>query len=163
MQADGKILVAGWANDASLASRPVVLRRAASGVSEDTGFGNTSGRGLFVATSDSAIYDDLTIDTSGRIALVGSDGTSRSGAVRRLTRAGVPDTTFNGTSGPTLYSARTSNPTTPAYSTAFKRVFLDGGRPVLAGESPDSSSANTDYDLVITRLQSDLIFADSFE
>lgn len=163
VQADGKILASGWANIQSLAARPVVLRRQASSVAEDVGFGNVNSRGIFLGTSDNMIYNDIATDTLNRIVLVGSYGPSRKGAVQRLTMNGIPDLTFNGTSGASLFTARTTDPTVESHSTAFEHVFLDGGRPVIAGESPDSASANTDYDLVITRLRSDLIFANSLE
>ncbi len=112
VQPDGKILASGWAIIETLVVRPVVLRVALDGFSEDTAFGNIVGHGLYRGGFDNVVYNDLAVDSRGRI---------------------------------------------------FKRLFLDGGRPVLAGESPYSTNAATDYDLVITRLKTDLIFANGFE
>lgn len=163
VQADGKILATGYTTMSDFKVRGVVLRRQAASVAEDTTFGNVAGRGLFVTATDDTIYSDVAVDGLGRIVLVGEYATTRKGTVRRLTTAGAPDTTFGNQAGETLYTARRSAPTLESYSTTFKRVALDGGQPIVAGESPDSGTANTDYDLVLMRLSSDLIFANGFQ
>ncbi|MDC8011054.1 hypothetical protein [Tahibacter soli] len=162
VQADGKILAAGYTTMSDLKVRGVVLRRQAASVAEDTTFGNVAGRGLFVTGTNDTIYGDVAVDGLGRVVVAGEYAAARKGAVLRLTAAGVPDTAFNGTSAETLYTARRSTPTIESYSTTFRRIALDGGQPLVAGESPDSATANTDYDLVLTRLSSDLVFADGF-
>lgn len=163
VQADGKILASGYTTLQTLEVRGVILRRDAGGVGEDTTFGNTSGRGLYVSPNDATIYNDVAVDGLGRIIVAGENAATRRGLVRRLTAfGGTPDSSFNA-GAEALFAANQSNATTPSYSTMFRRVFMDGGKPVLAGESPDSSTANTDYDMVLMRLDSDLIFANGFQ
>lgn len=162
VQADGKPVALGWANDAGLNSVPVVLRRLAGSVAEDTGFGNVAGRGLFVESGlAGAIYNGLAIDSLGRILLAGEYAPARTGIVVRLTPAGATDIEFNNGYARGYY-APTSG-TSNSWRTRFRGVFLDAGRPVLAGESPDSTTADTDYDMMLTRLQSDLIFANGLQ
>jgi uncharacterized delta-60 repeat protein len=163
VQPDGKIVAAGWTTMPDLKVRGVVLRRQAASVSEDTTFGNVAGRGLFVTTTDDTLYRDIAVDPTGRLVVAGDYAAQRRGAVIRLTAAGAPDTTFGNSQAETLYGARRSDPTVTAYSTTFARIALDGARPLVAGESPDSATANTDYDLVLMRLSSDLIFANGFQ
>ncbi|MEO8803666.1 MAG: hypothetical protein ABI304_10115, partial [Rudaea sp.] len=96
----------------------------------------------------------------GRIILVGTSGSPSRGTVERLTPNGILDAPFS--SGyVSFYDAPFGS--SPSYTTTFKRLFLDGGRPVIAGEAPFSTSANSDYDLVVTRLKTELIFANGFE
>ena len=163
VQADGKPVALGWANDANLKSVPVLLRRKTIGSAEDKpGFGNVANRALMVLPSTDAIYYGLAVDGRKRLVLAGEFPAFSSGIVTRLNTDGSVDTSFNGTGSPSAYMAQDSGGQS-AYTTAFKRVFLDAGRPVLAGEAPDSHTANFDFDLVITRLQSDLIFANGLE
>ncbi|MBS0558144.1 MAG: hypothetical protein JSR27_12090 [Proteobacteria bacterium] len=162
VQADGKAVALGWANDANTHAVPVLLRRQSVSVAEDTGFGNVSGRGLMVLPTTDAIYYGLAVDSRKRLLLAGEFSAYSSGIVTRLNTDGSVDTSFNGTGSPSAYMAKTTGGQS-AYKTAFKRMFIDAGRPVLAGEAPDSHTAATDYDLVVTRLQSDLIFANDLE
>lgn len=163
VQADGKPVALGWANDANLKSVPVLLRRKAVGSAEDKpGFGNVANRALMVLPSTDAIYYGLAIDDLKRLVLAGEYPAFSSGIVTRLNTDGSVDSSFNNTGSPSAYMAKESGGQS-AYKTAFKRVFLDAGRPVLAGEAPDSHTAAADYDLIATRLQSDLIFANDLE
>lgn len=163
VQTDGKPVALGWGNDANLKSVPVLLRRLANSVAEDKpAFGNTPNRALMVLPWTDAIVNGLAIDSRGRIVLAGEYAPFKAGIAGRLLSSGAIDTNFNGTTSPSAYFAPTGA-TQQAFRTAFKRVFLDAGRPVLAGEAPDSNSAATDYDLVATRLQADLIFANDLE
>lgn len=166
VQADGKPVALGWANhDGSLKPVPVLLRRREATAAEDTTtFGNIAGRGLAVLWPwTDSVLNGLAFDSRGRILLAGEYAPFKAGIAARLGPDGAIDASFNGTTSPSAYFARTSS-LQSAYTTSFKRVFLDaGGRPVLAGEAPDSNTAATDYDLVMARLQSDLIFANGFD
>ena len=163
VQPDGKILASGWTTMGDLSVRGVVLRREAGTVSEDTTFGNVSGRGLYLSGTSDTLYNDVAVDGLGRAIVVGDYLATRQSAIRRLTPQGVPDNTFGNQVGESLYTAPRSTPTTGSYSTSFKRIALDGGQPLVAGEAPDSATANTDYDLMLLRLSSDLIFANGFQ
>lgn len=160
VQADGKVVAAGYVLDANGRAHGAVLRRTAGGTALDTGFAS----GLYVDAMLDTRYADVAIDSAGNVVLSGGFGTgSYTGMVRRLLPNGVADASFNGGGGSvSFYSAKATSGAT-AISTWFGRLFLDAGRPVLAGESPDSSSALTDYDLVVMRLQGDRIFADGFQ
>lgn len=162
VQADGKLVALGWANDEDQNSVPVLLRVQTDSL-EDTSFGNRSGRGLMVLPWTGAIAHGLTLDSRGRLLLAGEYPylTIMAGIAARLLPSGAIDTSFNGTSSPSAYYAPSH--ASSAYRTVFKRVFLDAGRPVLAGEAPDSTTSDFDYDLVVTRLNYDLIFANGFE
>jgi len=162
VQSDGKPVALGWANDANLKTTPVLLRRDANGIGEDTTFGSVSGRGLMVLPWTDAVLNSLAIDSRGFIVLAGEYAPFKAGIAGRLWPAGGIDASFNGTTSPSAYFAKTSS-LQSSYTTSFKRVFLDANRPVLAGEAPDSNTAATDYDLVMTRLQSDLIFANGYD
>ncbi|HET8897664.1 MAG TPA: hypothetical protein VFN09_02610 [Rhodanobacteraceae bacterium] len=160
VQPTGEAVALGWANDANNHSVPLLLRRQALASSEDVSFGNTAGRGLMVLPTTDAIYGGLAVDSSKRLILAGEY--SAYGIVTRLNTDGSVDTHFNGTTSPSAYVAMTSAAQS-AYKTVFKRVFLDAGRPVLVGEAPDANTTNADFDLLVTRLQADLIFADAME
>ena len=162
VQADGKPVALGWANDVNTHVVPVLLRRQSNSAAEDTSFGNTSGRGLMVLPTIDAIYYGVAVDSRKRLVLAAEFPAYSSGIVTRLNADGSVDTSFNGTGSPSGYMAQASGGQS-AYKTAFKRVFFDAGRPVLAGEAPDSHTVTTDYDLIVTRLQSDLIFANNLE
>lgn len=82
------------------------------------------------------------------------------GVVTRLNPDGSPDSGFTG--GSHTYVAPTIA-TLPSAYTGFKRVLFDGGQPVIVGSSVDSASSVSDFDGVITRLKSDLIFTNNFE
>lgn len=164
VQADGKIIALGFAYDVNQDYVSVVLRVHSSSLSGDGSFGNIPGSGIMLIPMTDAVYCDLAIDSSGRIVLAGSFGGFEAGLVTRLMPAnGAIDTTFTGNTSPAIYYSRTSNGTSLAYTTFFGRVFLDSGRPVLAGMAPDSPTAPTDFDLIITRLQADPIFTNGFQ
>ncbi len=164
VQPDGKPVAMGWANDSNLKATPVLLRRLANSTNEDTTtFGNIAGRGMAVLWSwTDTIVNDLAFDSRGRILLAGEYSPFKTGIAARLRPDGAIDTSFNTGTSPSAYRAKVGA-STLAYRTVFKRVFLDGGRPLLAGEATYSTSAETDYDLVMTRLEADLIFANGFE
>lgn len=164
VQADGKPVALGWANDPNLKATPVLLRvRGLFDTGEDTSFGNQSGRGMMVLWSwvDSTLTS-LAFDSLGRIVLAGEYAPFKTGIAGRLTSDGGINSSFNGTTSPSAYRAKVGA-STLAYRTVFKRLFLDGGRPVLAGEATYSTSDESDYDLVMTRLESDLIFANGYD
>jgi len=164
VQPDGKPVAVGWANDANVKATPVLLRRLALSTNEDTtSFGNIAGRGMAVLWSwTDSVLNGLAFDSRGRILVAGEYAPFKAGIAARLGSDGAIDASFNGTTSPSAYFAKTSS-LQSSWTTSFKRVFIDAGRAVLAGEAPDSNTAATDYDLVMTRLQSDLIFANGYE
>ncbi|MEO8959585.1 MAG: hypothetical protein ABI304_11620, partial [Rudaea sp.] len=95
VQPDGKILASGLAVVETLAVRPVVLRRQASSVFEDTTFGNVSGRGIYRGLINDIVYNDVAVDSRGRIILVGTSGSPSRGTVERLTPNGILDAPFS--------------------------------------------------------------------
>lgn len=164
MQSDGKIVALGYTCASNSNCGPnVMLRTQPISLAEDTSFGNTPGRGLslFESTPDVA-YWSFAIDSSGRFILAGNNYSFFWGAARRLRANGSVDSSFNDSISPSSYFAETTSGSS-AYSTSFREIFLDGGRPVLAGEAPDSHTDFSDYDLIITRLQSDTLFANGFQ
>ena len=165
VQADGKVLALGAADDVDYNTLPLVLRRQADSTAEDLSFGNVSSRGIMLlGDSINLSYADLVVDSSGRIVLAGFYPNQPFGiATRLLPTTGAVDFSFAGQVWPKVYRAKTSNGSQIAHDTLFQRVFLDAGRLVLAGEATDSSTEETDYDLIITRLQSDSIFANGFQ
>ncbi|MEO8673353.1 MAG: hypothetical protein ABI411_18720 [Tahibacter sp.] len=163
VQRDGKIVALGFAYDANEDRIPVVLRVQSGIVNEDTSFGNVSGRGIMLPGTIDAVYYDLAFDSSGRILLVGYYFGYDVAIATRLMPNGTIDTGFNGDTVPTAFVATTSNGSSNARATFFGRVFLDAGRPVIAGMATDSATAVTDYDLIITRLQADRIFVNGLQ
>ena len=104
-----------------------------------------------------AVRSDGGIVLTGRYHNTGNN--SFSGSVTRLLADGSEDTDFDPLLATRFYKAPTSAGGDSTDS-GFSDVVIDGGRPVLIGTSLDSTS---DTDGIITRLQSDLIFADRFE
>jgi uncharacterized delta-60 repeat protein len=90
------------------------------------------------------------------------DGNSwaRAGLVTRLNTDGSPDTGFGiGGSYPYLVPSGSGL----SFYTSFERVRFDGFQPVVLGSAVDSGAAISDFDAVITRLETDVIFADGFQ
>jgi uncharacterized delta-60 repeat protein len=85
---------------------------------------------------------------------------ARTGLVTRLHADGSPDTEFVA-GGTTAYIA--PGGTGSSYYTTFEQVRFDGFRPVILGSAVDNSAAISDSDAVLTRLQSDAIFADGYD
>jgi uncharacterized delta-60 repeat protein len=85
---------------------------------------------------------------------------ARAGLVTRLESDGSPDSGF-GIGGSYPYIAACSCGS--SYYTTFERVRFDGFQPVILGSSVDNATAVSDSDAVITRLQSDVIFANGYE
>lgn len=164
VQADGKVTALGYAYTDFGNFVPVVLRLMPDIVNEDSSFGNVSGRGLSLIDSTPLTYFwSFAADSSGRLVIVGQNLQYFWGAAIRLLPNGALDSSFSGSTSTSGYFAGTSSGNESAYSTSFRHIFLDGNRPVLVGEAPDSHTENTDYDLIITRLQSDRIFANGFQ
>ncbi|MEO5625552.1 MAG: delta-60 repeat domain-containing protein, partial [Dokdonella sp.] len=134
----------------------------------------------YVGNTSSAACESAALRSDGRIVLVG--GTSSmtvsrapidsfdeptgnvwtyAGLVTRLNPDGSPDSGF-GIGGSYVYVAPTTG-SSPSNYTGFRGVRFDGAQPVIIGSSVDNTSVVSDFDGVITRLQSDLIFADGFQ
>jgi len=163
LQPDGKIVALGYAFDPDDNTVPVVLRAQSGSLNKDTSFGNSGISGITLPGTIDAVYYDLAIDSSGRIVLAGYHFGYEVGLATRLMPNGAIDPGFNGDTVPSTFVATTSNGAEYAHATFFGRVFLDAGRPVLAGIATDSATEYTDWDLIIMRLQSDRIFADGVQ
>jgi len=50
-----------------------------------------------------------------------------------------------------------------SYYTEYRSVLFDAGRMVLLGSSVDDTTSIGDFDGVVTRMQSDPVFADGFD
>ncbi len=105
----------------------------------------------------------LAVRSDGSIVLTGrfnnTSDNSYSAIVTRLLADGSEDTDFAPLVATRFYKTPTSGGGLSTDS-GFSDLVIDSGRPVLVGTSLDSTS---DTDGIITRLQSDLIFADKFE
>jgi uncharacterized delta-60 repeat protein len=160
VQPDGKIVALGYASDPNENTIPVVLRAQSGSLSKDTSFGSN---GIVLPGVVDASYFDLALDSSGRIVLAGYYFGYEVGIMTRLLPNGAVDPGFNGDTVPSTFIATTSDGSDIAKATVFGRVFLDAGRPVLAGMATDSATDYTDWDVIITRLQSDRIFSNGGE
>ena len=160
LQPDGRIVALGYAFDPDGNTFPVELRAQSGSLSKDTSFGSS---GIMLPGTLYAVYYDLAIDSSGRIVLAGYYAGYDVSIMTRLLPNGAVDPGFNGDTVPSAFSATTSDGSDNAKATFFGRVFLDAGRPVLAGMATDSSTTFSDYDLIITRLQADRIFTNGLE
>jgi uncharacterized delta-60 repeat protein len=119
----------------------------------------------FVSDTADTWVNDVAVRSNGSLLLAGrmaANGTQY-GAVTRLRANGTPDTgsLFSPSGLATFRAPTVSN--SPSWSTEITKVLIDGGKPVLFGSSPDSTTAATDFDGFLTRLQSDLIFAGDLE
>lgn len=85
----------------------------------------------------------------------------RAGLVTRLNADGSPDSGF-GIGGSYPYVAPTGGGIASWYTT-FERVHFDGFQPVILGSAVDNSASVSDSDADITRLQSDVIFANGYD
>lgn len=141
LQADGKILLAGYRVTASSQSEMVVVRYNANG-SLDTSF---SGDGIATAPlagTSGSLASQVLVQPDGKIVLTGSStaqgasGSVTSATVVRLLPDGTPDTLF-GNGGVVLDSLLS----------AYRAVLQPDGRIVLAG-SPN-------WDLEVVRLNPD--------
>ena len=163
VQVDGKIVALGYAYDTNAELVPVVLRVEDNAYSEDASFGNVLGRGIMLPGTVGGRYFALAIDSSSRMVLAGYYPGGRDvGLVTRLMPNGAVDPGFNGDTVPSTFSATTSNGMNLAKATLFTRVFLDGGRPVLAGIATDSATTYTDT-TDHHALESDRLFANGFQ
>ncbi|MBL0164971.1 MAG: hypothetical protein IPP82_15345 [Xanthomonadales bacterium] len=160
VQTDGKIVALGYAFDPNNDVFPVVLRAQSGSLAKDTSFGSN---GILLPGPINVAYYDLALDSSGRIVLVGYYFGYDVAVMTRLMPNGSIDTGFNGDNVPSTFLATTSSGAGAATVTFFGRVFLDAGRPVVAGMATDSATTVTDYDLIITRLQADRIFTNGFQ
>jgi len=157
------------AGNASGKMAAIRIRLVGSALETDTTFIGSSivGRPYrFVSPTAGTFANDVAVRSDGSLLLAGylnSNG-SLSGAMTRLRRNGTLDT--SGVFSPTglaSFHAPTLSGTSQSFSTEFTKVLVDAGRPVLYGSSPDNASATTDYDGVLTRLMSDLIFANGLQ
>ena len=121
------------------------------------GGGTQDERGVgFARTADGGYV--VVVEVPGGAANGGTG--KRIGLVTRLDADGSPDTGF-GIGGTYAYAA--PGGTASSYYTTFEQVRFDGFRPVMLGSAVDNSTAVSDSDAVITRLQSDVIFANGYD
>jgi uncharacterized delta-60 repeat protein len=152
IQADGKIVVVGYATNANVVSFAVV-RYTAAGVVDTTFNGGIVFTPFSLGTQSSAFANSIAIQPDGNIVVAGSvsgtvnSQTASDWAVARYTPLGVLDSTFSGDGklnidfnfnlAPTLESARS--------------VAIVAGKAVIGGTA--SPSANLNFGLA--RLNSD--------
>lgn len=84
------------------------------------------------------------------------------GFATRLRRNGQPDLVFASTDGTAVEYAPTLG-TGISWYTELTDVLYDGARAVLAGSAVDSTTVVNDFDAVVTRLQTDMIYANGFQ
>jgi uncharacterized delta-60 repeat protein len=143
LQADGKIVVGGYASNASATAYVFALARLTTSGALDTSF-DTDGKQTTVLGPDFDVISDLAIQADGKIVVAGVSYNSLSVAelaVARYTTAGALDNTF-GTGGKFTWSA--NNQDTQAYSIAMQ----PDGKIVVSG----SWDNNTNFDFIIMRL-----------
>jgi len=120
-----------------------------------------------------SIYADtypnaLAVRGNGEILMVGRipDGVTpgrQLGLLTRLRANGSPDLGFALSDGASVLYAPVSGNAGTSWYTELTAVVLDGARPVVAGSAVDSTTAVNDFDAVVARLSSDMIFADGFQ
>lgn len=161
---NNSFVVAGNASGKMAAVR--LKRDGITGLALDTSFvGNAPNLTAFIGNSTNMWTNDVAVRSDGSVLIAGrySASGTQYGALYRLNRNGTPD--FGGLFSPTglaIYTAPTLAGANSVY-TEFSKVMLDAGKPLLLGSSVDSASAVTDFDGILTRLQSDLIFANGLQ
>lgn len=164
------VLLAGTTSGKSAALRLVASKNGIgqySSLNLDTSFIGTANSVYahrFVGSSADDYVAAAAVRGDGRLVLAGRYGASggvQYGSITRLDADGRPDESF-GELGARVFSAPTSG-NGASYDTEFNGVLFDQDRMVLVGSSVDNTTAVNDFDAVITRMQSDRIFADGFE
>lgn len=154
------------AGNASGKVAAVRLMRDGTGLALDPGFSGSGPRpNVFISSTANVWANDVVVRGNGSIFIAGRANPAgiQYGALFRLNRNGTPDT------GPLFSPTGLANLRAPtlsgnaSYYTEFNKVLLDAGKPLLLGSSVDSTSAATDFDGILTRLQSDLIFASGLQ
>jgi uncharacterized delta-60 repeat protein len=137
VQADGKVVVAGYARDAG-AIKAGLIRRLDTGA-PDSGFGNPSGIVLLPAgDGGEAIANALVIQPDGKVLVAGyaRDGGDTKVMLARFNADGSPDGGFG--SGGTVLSAMGDGDDVAAAALALQA----DGRIVVAGHATDSGGTN---------------------
>ncbi|MFN6994739.1 MAG: DUF4347 domain-containing protein, partial [Aquincola tertiaricarbonis] len=126
IQADGRIVVGGYAGDSG--SHDVVAVRYTSTGALDTGF--ASGGKFRTSVGTDTVIQAVTLDASGRVLLAGrsSTGAVTHMAVVRLTTAGALDTSFSGDGIAVGTGTRSSG-------AAYAVTVQSDGKVLLAGDS----------------------------
>lgn len=95
LQADGKIVIAGFASYAATGKDFLVARYNGDGTL-DSGFGNNGSVAMDLQLGSDDIANGLIIDAQGRIVLAGNsdDGVNKNAAMVRFTAEGLLDTSF---------------------------------------------------------------------
>lgn len=164
------VLLAGATSGKSAALRLVASKNGIgqyASLSLDTSFTGTA-NSVYAHRFVGSFADDhvaaAAVRGDGRIVLAGryaAAGGAQYGIVTRLHADGSPDESFGQFGGRVFYAPTTGGGI--SYHTEFNAVLFDRNRMVLTGSSVDNTTAASDFDAVITRMQSDLIFADGFE
>ena len=118
----------------------------------------------FVGSVANSDCRSAAVRADGRILLVGGapDGTSeRGGLLTRLAANGSRDDSF-GTFGTFVHSATTGGGGL-SFHTTFTRVAYGDGKAIVLGSAVDSTTSTSDFDAIVTRLDSDVIFANGFD
>lgn len=160
IQADGKIVVAGSAQTAS--GNVFALTRLLSDGTRDSSFNLngkvTVGFGISGLANEAAYAAAAAIDDSGRIVVSGTDGyndgshTINAFAVARVLANGAPDPDFHA-NGRTTIAFDPGNGVSAALNLGM--TIQRDGRIVLVGAANSSTSATSNYDIAVARLQPD--------
>ncbi len=153
VQADGKIVAAGYTQKADFSSAFAVARLNADGTL-DTSFGAGSGKATYVF--DAADFDNaasaVAIQADGKIVLAGvhRQGANGDFAVLRLLASGALDATF-GTKGKT--SIAFDLPGSTSKDDVATGVAIDAAGNIIIGGSADAGLGNIDF--AVARLSPD--------
>lgn len=167
VDAQGRVLVGGHAGYRQIATR-VLVNVGTGAVQLDPSFvgqGLPARANVFVG----ALLQSYTRDIGARpedglVFLVGTADVDdyTVGTVQRIDPDGQRGTPEDG-----MRTYRAPAEGGPSYRTGFQRVLFDRARPVLFGRSPDDTASLTDFDGILTRLQTTIdtsqVFADHFE
>lgn len=142
IQADGKIVVAGYTKIGAVTS--FALARYNANGSPDTSFGaNSTGRIAVAVGAGNSVADAMAIQTNGRIVLVGT--ADNNFAVVRFGPNGSPDTSFDG-DGKVITAVGTDT------AKAHDVLIQPDGKIVVGGEAKNGGNNN---DFALVRYNSD--------
>ena len=144
LQSDGRIVVCGSAEDAAQFRHDFAVVRYLSDGTLDASFG-TGGRVITPGISVESHAHDLTLQSDGKIVVVGNDSVSF--FVCRYLPDGILDTTF---SGDGKASTQPGN-----FSYARSVALENNGSIILGGSAYRVAAASQDYDFALVRFLQD--------
>lgn len=142
LQSDGKLLIAGWVEEAAVL-KSLVARFDADGKNPDSGFG----QGGIVKGLSGTVFNALRVLGDGSIYLAGAINnptTKQDFLLERLTSSGGYDTTFGGGTG------RVTTAVGPEENIIYSLQVQADGKPVAVGAS---RTPETNLDVAIARYE----------